>query len=479
MLINPPAILYKRDLPRSTFPLGIAYIASVLELYGYIVKIVDALAEGYFTATEFEEDNQYNIIGLPVPEIINQINSFQPDVVGISSIFSNQTDVLIKLSSEIKISNPNVLIATGGANATYTYDFLLNNSNIDIAFLGEAEISFLQYLEYLNNNFSIENILGIAYKKNDSVVVNRGSNLVGTTNFQGSLDILPFPAWHQLPMETYFKNKAYQSPYTIGQRVAQVITSRGCTAKCTFCSTTNFWGNCFRSRSSENIFRELKKLKDKYNIDEFHIQDDNLTNNIQRSNDILSRLKSLDIPWATPQGLALWKLNKELLDKIKGANAYQITLAIESSSQRVLSKLIRKPLNIEKTHELIAHAKKIGLKVHGFFIIGMPNINDKVGESIEEMYATFSYAKKAGFDSASFFVATPLIGSQLFNEAIRNEFIDFNTPLYKMVYKQGIMSVPNLWNGSDIAKLAEKFNYEFNKQDEREGTIRKWDIDRY
>ena len=113
---------------------------------------------------------------------------------------------------------------------------------------------------------------------------------------------------------------------------------------------------------------------------------------------------------------------------------YQITLAIESGVQRVLNDLIKKPLDLNKTKHLISYARKLGISVHGFFIIGMPPMFGNSGETIEEMYQTYNFAKDCEFNSASFFTAVPIIGSELLRESLRQGFLDKSIPLYQMTY---------------------------------------------
>src|SRR5664279_4879528 len=151
---------------------------------------------------------------------------------------------------------------------------------------------------------------------------------------------------------------------------------------------------------------------------------------------------SVGLPWCTPQGTALWRMDEELLDLMAASGCYQITFAVESGVQRVLTDLIRKPLDLDKTKHLIGYARSLGICVHGFFIIGMPPMYGHPGESADEMRMTFDFAVASGCQSASFFVATPIIGSALFAECVRQGLIERTTPLYRMSYKQGLISVP-------------------------------------
>ena len=484
LLINPPHTLYKHDLPRCTYPLGIGYIASVLVQNEYIVKIHDVFAEGYYTETINKEQPDFIHYGQTDTEVKKVISDFDPDFVGVSSIFSNQSDNVHRMLKIAKEVNKEIITGIGGAHARYFPKSCLEDPNLDVVFLGESELVFLQYIESLNGYYPFDDVVSIAYKKEGKVIVKEGNILIKSkirTNDGelAELDQIPFPAWHLYNMERYFEIKAYQSPYTIGDRVGQIYTTRGCSAKCTFCTTTNFWGNSLRRRSAQNVVDELTILKEKYGINEFHVQDDNITNDMKHAKNIFEGFKTLNLPWATPQGTALWRLNEELLELMAESGLYQITLAIESGVQRVLNDLIKKPLDLNKTKHLISYARKLGISVHGFFIIGMPPMFGNSGETIEEMYQTYNFAKDCEFNSASFFTAVPIIGSDLLRESLRQGFIDKSTEFYRMSYKQGLINVPGLWGCDQISELAAKFNSEFNTDVERSHTIRNWDPSRY
>lgn len=486
LLFNPAAVLYKHDLPRCTYPLGIGYIAAVLVRHGYEVRIIDSFAEGFETPSLMDSSGNFLRYGLEMDGIAGEIREFAPDIVGVSSIFSNQADNVHDILAVAKRVNPKIITAIGGAHARYFPKACLNDPNLDWVFLGESELTFLNFIEALNGKGDLEELNGVAFRRQSGeIVVNQRLDLIGSKrkNDEGSwseLDQIPFPEWRLYDMEKYFKYKAYQSPYTIGKRVGQIYTSRGCSARCTFCTTTNFWGNRLRRRSPDDVVAEISELKERYAIDEFHIQDDNVTNDMAHAKELLRKLTKVGLPWATPQGTALWRMDEELLDLMKESGAYQVTFAIESGVQRVLEQLIKKPLDLSKTERLIRYAGDIGLHVHGFFIIGMPPMFGHPGETIEEMHETFRYACDAGFHSASFFAATPIVGSALLSEAMRQNFIATDTNLYRMSYKQGLLSVPGLWQGEQVAELAAQFNREFNGRiSRRYESQRAWNDGKY
>ena len=494
LLLNPAATLYRGDLPRCTYPLGIGYLAAVLERYGYQVRILDVFAEGYHNAQEVDGDPNFLRYGLDDDDIIAVLQEFGPDVVGISSIFSNQADNVHHLLGLARSVAPGAATALGGAHARYFPKTCLEDPALDAVFLGEAEHTFLAWLEYLNGAIRAEQLQGIAFRDDHGDVQIRpelplisSARLPGAPaqkvspilGAAGELDHIPYPAWHLYNMERYFELRAYQSPYTVGTRVGQLYTSRGCTAHCTFCTTTNFWGNKLRRRSVENVIGEVVALQETYQIDEFHIQDDNITNDMDHARELFRALRAVGLPWATPQGTALWRMDEDLLDLMVASGAYQVTFAIESGVQRVLRELIRKPLDLARTSHLIKYARSLGMHVHGFFIIGMPPMFGNAGESIDEMRRSYEYAEEAGFDSASFFAASPIVGSELLRESLRQGFVDPEVALYRMSYKQGIINVPGLWGGDHIADLAAQFNADFNKPRVRTYSGRQWNPNQY
>jgi len=464
--------------------LGLGYIAAVLEAHEYEVRILDCLVEGYERRAVVDDEGEFIRYGLDAESVAETIGSFAPHVVGVSSIFSNQADAVASVFETVRRVCPSAKLVTGGAHARYFPNNYLDELGLDAVFLGEAEASFLQYLEALNGSADFADVSNAivrncerVYRSDDMTLIRREQR---DDNGQwAELDEIPHPAWHLYNMEKYFSLGAYQSPYTIGSRVGQIYTSRGCSAKCTFCTTTNFWGGKLRRRSPQDVINELEALKRDYAIDEFHVQDDNITNDKAHAKALFRSFEAVKLPWATPQGTALWRMDEELLDLMAASGCYQLTFAIESGVQRILTDLIRKPLNLDRTKHLIGYARDRGISVHGFFIVGMPPMFGHPGETLEEMDRTFAFAQASGIDSASFFTATPIVGSSLLPECVRQGFVEATTALYRMSYKQGLISVPGLWSGRDVAARAAHFNRVFNAGRAKQHARRQWSSAQY
>ena len=452
MLMQPRYTVYKYDVRRCVSPIGLAYLAAFLEKQGYDVKILDIAAEGYHNT---KECGDFVTFGREDEEIKKEILGFKPDVVGVSCLFSTQGENTKKLLKLVKDINENIITITGGAHPTFSIEELLDHGYADYIVIGEGELPMSQLLDALNNGRDISKIGGLAYKEKGKKFINREKQFIE------NLDDLPLPARHLLNMELYFKINIPHNPYCSGKRVTQITTSRGCNARCMFCSTTNFWGNRYRARSAQNVISELKELKAKYKIDEIQFSDDNFSLNKKRALEILEGIKDLGMIWCAPNGIAVWTLDDEFLKKMRASGCYQLTFAIESGNQEVLNKIIKKPLNLKKVKPLVKKAQKLGIKVHAFCICGLP------GETIEQMLETYNFVKECGFDNVSFFVANPLVGSELMTICKEKGYLRKNLCYNDLLFKVGNISTPE-FKAEEVQNLVKKFNMNYNKDDTRE-----------
>lgn len=448
LLIQPPYTIYKKDYKRCMPPLGLAYIAALLEQHNFDVKILDAYVEGF----ENEKDkSDFVLVGLDDEEIYNYIANFNPHFVGVSGMFSTQDENVLRVCALVKKFNPNIPIFVGGSHPTYAVREVLANKDIDFVVLGEGEVTTLTLIQKYMNNEELSNIDGIGYKKNGEIFVNP------KTKYIENLDSLPDPARYLLNMEKYIKINLPQSPYTMKDRVTQVVTSRGCSAKCVFCTTTNFWGNIYRVRSASRVVDEIEMLINKYGIEEIHFCDDNFSLNRARTNEIMDEIirRDLKFVWCTPQGIAVWALDEKLIEKFAKTGCYQLTFAIESGNQWVETNIMNKPLILSKVKPLVDKAHELGISIHGFFVVGMP------GETKEQIMQTFEFPKTHNFDSASFFIATPCIGSELYEICIEKGLLKEGFKVDETNYKIGNIHT-NEFTPEELQKLTRTNTESFN-----------------
>lgn len=401
LLIVPPATISSEYTKEIQPPLGLAYIAACLEK-DYQVKILDAACEGWHE--EKKETNGFLTYGLTFGEISKRIQAFNPDVVGVSCLFSMQYKNAHRVCQIAKEVDKNILTIMGGAHPSALAEETLGDAFVDFVIIGEGEQSLKELLDNLRDNKDASSIDGIAFKRDNKILINP------KTKFIENLDSLPLPARHLLPMDKYFK---INLPHGVSSRYSPntpVVTSRGCPANCIFCSIHSIWGYAYRGRSAENIIKELKFIKDNYNIKEIQFEDDNLTFDKARAMRLFQLMidTKIDLAWTTPNGVSLWNLDKDLLSKMKEAGCYRLCLAIESGDQKLLSETIKKPLRLEKVLELLPWIKYYGFETDAFFVVGFPE------ETKKQLKNTFEFASKLNTDNTTFYLATPYPGTELF-----------------------------------------------------------------
>lgn len=442
-------------------PLGLAYMAAVLEKNNFDVKICDFLIDGQLEGVSYKE--KFLRYGLSDDEIKNEIKIFSPDLVGVSCLFSAKEMDLLNVCRIVKEINQKIITVAGGAHPTMKYNEVLKDINLDFVIMGEGEYSFLNLVNSLNNESDLSQVDGLAYKNRNEILLNP------KTNYIENLDELPLPARHLLKMQKYINTS---SPHSGVRRhpFTSMITSRGCPYRCTFCVIRNIWGGKARFRSAGNVLMEIEHLIKTYEIKEVHFEDDNITADNQRAKELFSGIinNNWDLNLSSPSGLAVSTLDEDLLLLMKKAGYFSITIAIESGDPDVL-KLMRKPVNLERVKVVVDAARKVGLKIKGFFILGYP------GETKAQMQKTIDFAISIGLDWSLFFVATSIPGSEL--ESVCNEkgyFVDKNLDYVKQFYVSNIKT-PEFEPGY-VETMKEKANFEVNFKNNTNLRLKKYDI---
>lgn len=413
MLIKPPLTFFqhRNSIQEGSEPLGLAYIASYLLKNGHDVNILDAFMLGQKNITK---RGDFYFHGLSEEEITTRIREYNPDIVGISAMFTlNSKGVhdTARIAKGIK----DMLVVVGGAHASSLPDLVLNDKNIDILVRGEGEETFLEIVNRFEKGKSLDSIHGTAVRTEKGIKVNPPRDLIK------DLDSIPFPARHLLPMKLYM-NDWYRDFMAMRTPRANVVTSRGCLGNCIFCSVHSVWGRTWRGRSPENVVEELEELIRDYKVREVAFYDDNISLNRDRMEEICDLMikKRLNIKWSALSGVAIWTLDKRLLDKMKKSGYYKITFGIETGCPET-QKFIRKTqIDLEKSKEIIKYCNRIGLWTHSGFVIGLPF---ETREHIEE---TVKYAIDSDLDMATFFIATPYPGTDMFDIYMKEGLIPYS-----------------------------------------------------
>tara|TARA_B100002051_G_C16743417_1_gene645830 strand:- start:127 stop:1641 length:1515 start_codon:yes stop_codon:yes gene_type:complete len=470
LLITPNLNGIKDGLNRIQPPLGLMLIANLVEKDGHIVKIHDTALEGWNTRREISSRGLIEI-GQTDDEITNLIKDFNPTVVGISVLFSNLINSTHKIAKIVKKTNKDIITIIGGnhiSNAVkdYQYNIVakipelqdtipdLENDYIDFAIIGESDHGFAKIINNISEKKSIDNLPGVVKRiSKKKFIINHPERINDISNLHA-------PARHLVNMEGYFNIGAFHSAKSKSNRVLSVMCSRGCPEKCTFCTTPQMWGTKVRWRGIDNIIDEIEDGVKNYQIGEIQFEDDTLTANKKRLIELCSRLEKFGLPWCTPNGV---KVNyhlagqNDMFKAMHNSGCYQITLACESGVQRVLDNIINKRLNVEQIKPAIENAKKAGMLVHTFWILGYP------GETFEEINKTVEFAMECGADSFSFAILSPLPGTPIYREVLKNNlWWDLNTSIDDLLYRSSLIKVDGFQSASEFENFVTNVNLKAN-----------------
>lgn len=450
LLINPRSTISQGSIRRLPTPLGLMYLACVLEEKGYSVSIMDALCEGYENVVLSEG---YQTYGLSDKSMIRRIHEESPDFVGITCNFSNHESEVRNTARLVKSVDRSIITCAGGLHPScFAKEMLDGCADLDFIILREGERRLCVLVDAINKEACLNDIEGLALRDGDNVIVNEA------LTFIDDLDALPFPARHLIDMEKYIDIGLFSNPFPKRERMAQVLTSRGCPYNCFFCATKPYWGGKFRKRSADNILSEIRLLKEQYQIEEIQFRDDNIFVDRKRSISLLEGMKEFDMCWCA--GIMIKNLDEPMIKLMAESGCYKLTISIESGSPRVLRDVINKPIDLDSVKTTIDAAHKYGIYIHADNVIGMP------GETRHEMEQTFEFNKMVGCDSAAFFIAAPYVGSPLYELCKERGWLDEAS--HKMDFKKpGIHIKPTdkeyVMPEAEMVELVERKTKEHNE----------------
>ena len=380
-------------------PLGLAYIAAVLERAGHKVKIVDSPTRR-----------------LTMKEWIAEVKEFDPDVVGISMM----TPLAPKGYAAAKVVReelPDAVLVAGGSHPTYMYDEALD-AGFDFVVRGEGEYTMLELVSRLEDKGkdpeAFKDVKGLAFRAGGKTVVTPDRPLIE------NLDTLPWPARHLLDMDKY---TLFNKPI----RIAHVMASRGCPYGCIYCITSYYWGRRYRYRSAKNVADEIEFLVDKYRVQHIAFTDDEFTANWKFVREFVSELKSRNLNVTFSCGARVDHVNKEIMKLLYDNGCTALYFGVESASQETLNR-IGKKITVEQAKRVFQWKKELGGFATGAFILGFP------WETVDDMKATVDFAIKLDPDYAQFTALTPYPGTPLWDFAVKhNLIVDWNWEHYTTV----------------------------------------------
>ncbi|MCB9762988.1 MAG: cobalamin B12-binding domain-containing protein [Alphaproteobacteria bacterium] len=389
VLINPTmGDYYKRSKVRAAItlspPLNLALLAGALRRAGHRVEVWDQEAR-------------------PTPDIERALAEARPDLVGVTfrtPLFPQAR----RIAEAAARACPGALRVAGGVHPSTRPQETLARAPFDVAVRGEGDRSIVELAE----GHAFDTIGGLTWP---------GGETPARPLIQ-DMDGLAFGAWDLFDLRRYRQTSlvAHTTP------VADLESSRGCRARCVYC-TKGVFGNLWRVKSPGRMVDELEHAR-AAGFRAFNFVDDSFTTLTTRAIETCEEMlrRDLCMPWTLTNGIRVANVNEEFFRVARRAGCYLLAFGFESGSDRVLHR-IKKGATVRQARRAVAWARKYGFTILGYFMVGLP------GETAETIQETADFAASLDVDFAKFSITMPLPGTPLYDQwapHIRASTYDFS-----------------------------------------------------
>lgn len=359
-------------------PLGLMYVGASLRNAGFNVKILDCT---FMTSmTEAEE----------------AVRNSDAHYIGIHSMIT-LTRNAVALAKVAKSCGKTVIY--GGPDPSTAPEKYLKKGLGDYVVIGEGEKAAVELLKALDRGEMPLDIKGLAFLNGEGSIITTPAR-----ELERNLDLILLPARDLIDNERYKEVWLRDHGYAL----TSVMTTRGCPYGCFFCSEKLVFGRRYTVRSAQNVVAELEEIVRGYGYDRVWFADDIFPLRKERTLQICQEIvnRGLQFTWSCLARADL--VDEEALAAMKRAGCEMVFYGVESGSQRMLDEMNRM-MAIEQIVAGTEAAKKVGLKIHAFMMVGFP------GENYESLKQTIDFLQKLSPDEFSFTVAYPLPGTELFH----------------------------------------------------------------
>jgi anaerobic magnesium-protoporphyrin IX monomethyl ester cyclase len=338
---------------------------------------------------------------------------FKPSFIGISALFTPSYHNMLDIAAVARRLFPDSLIIAGGGVPTNMYCTIFNDSpNFDALCYGEGEKPFLALVEAKDKKDLLQShpswITREKVKNNDHF----------HHDFIEDLDEIPFFDYDLLDLGDYRLNSIVSIfPMANPKLKMPVMTSRGCPHRCCFCSSHTVHGRKMRYQSLERVREDFRRLKEKYGADIMVFYDDHLMSDKKRVYEIIAIMKELGLTAFFPSSLALYALDRKMLEALKSIGVDDLVLSVESGSSRVLKEIMHKPLDLSIVKRVVNDCRELGIASDVYVLIGLP------GETKQDIEDARVFLRSIDATWIRINIATPLLGSEMLEICLQKGYL--------------------------------------------------------
>lgn len=382
-------------------PLGILYVADALQKAGFSVRLIH------------DEGTRANI-----EQFVNSVGKEQPIYVGLSTMTGPSLMPTMEASMQIKRDHSSYVV-WGGLHPTMLPKQTLEDDFVDFVVIGEGERTAVELATVLRkygfDSHKLHGIAGLGFKSDKQIVITE------PRDFIRNLDEI-HPAWDLIDIRKYIYSNEYFFSYfgshLPGDKIATIITSRGCPWRCAFCYNQPVNKQTFRAQSAGRVIRDVQELKAQHNIGSVVFEDDHFFTDRQRGLEIV---RNIGIPWATTiraNYIAQW--GEPFVKELSERACQELWIGAESGSQRMLD-LMRKDITVDQIRRAVQLCSAYGIRAIVGFMIGIPGETwEDVRQTMDLMDELEEVSKDAVVNSPA--VYHPFPGTPLFDVAVEHGF---------------------------------------------------------
>ncbi len=399
-------------------PLGLLYVAGVLQKYGYNIELIDCMyrhdpdLKDFLLKKDFKglKDREYGVghfyyeivekpkvfsdiprhykrYGLPVDVFVEKLDRIsRPDIIGVTSGMTYWYEGVFKAIEILKEKFKGVPVVLGGIYATLCYDHAVKNSKADYVVKGQGELAMLKFADEICN-------------------VRRDYS-----EFPNSIDELPYPAYNLYPFLSS----------------VSVVGSLGCPLRCTYCASFMLQPK-FKYRDADLFIKELE-LYVRRGIYDIAFYDDALLWKQHRFiQQLFSRLveRKLPIRFHTPNGIHAKEVDIDLAQKLYDANFKTLNVALETVNVNHQKMISAGKITNDEFERCIKSLKQVGFthkNISAYVMIGLPD------QKVEDIIKTFEFVYNLG---VKIYVSqfSPVPGTPEFKKVVMSYGFDFTEPL--------------------------------------------------